>query len=749
MTQSGKRHSVDPLQVLWSVFRQAGGLCMLMNILKPGSVASINEMPKNPCLEDLSNNLSKANMYHFLKICREDLKIPPSALFSISEAYMDDTNCFMKVLQTVEVVLDIMEGKQLLPKNSARLSMERSKESLFPKELIGDLELRARVITELIETERKYVSDLEILQKYRENAERLITEEENIKIFSNLNELLDFQRRFLISLESMLQVPLKDQTFGQIFVYMKSGFSVYETYCATHKVASETVLEIKEKLKPISHILDPVIQIPSYLIKPIQRVCKYPLLLRELLKGTPESHDDHKWIEEAVEVSKEIAEKVNENHRQQENIAIVADIEKRVEDWKGHEIGQFGELLLEDKLLIVVNGNQKDLLIIVILKQTQPSLIRRKSKNLQLKGHIYLKAIDSIVNCSKDGTFALKVYWQDESELASFQLIFRMEEQMNMWHSTLIRLLNKRHSSTSTMPHNSFRFSTTTTSRDFTSRPLSQSKSVDGLSKVSENATPPNIPLPENPSISRSQSSPDNEWKKITPQALRKKRESNNHEDSGHSFTRSHSRNQSIEFHRKYMKDKQPQVDTNSFADEFDQLLLETQLPSPAFSPVEQVARKVKIYFETEMHLMYLSFPMSFQDLLARVVSKIGKDDVKIQFADDEGDRIMMTCDDDVESALSLSPNGTLNLYAIILLSGLMPPSFWTKLALIWVAKKAVVYGIARAYGFPRIYRKVLRLNRRFIKDPETRDKIQYIAKTMILFPNIIKQKYLKLRNKR
>ncbi len=47
---------------------------------------------------------------------------------------------------------------------------------------------------------------------------------------------------------------------------------------------------------------------------------------------------DYKWLKEAVDVSKLVAEQVNESNRQQENVAIVADIEKRVEDWRVQQV---------------------------------------------------------------------------------------------------------------------------------------------------------------------------------------------------------------------------------------------------------------------------------------------------------------------------------------------------------------------------------------------------------------------------
>jgi len=45
------------------------------------------------------------------------------------------------------------------------------------------------------------------------------------------------------------------------------------------------------------------LHLEDFLIAPVQRLCKYPLLLRELKKFTPESHSDFKPVQEAMAVS--------------------------------------------------------------------------------------------------------------------------------------------------------------------------------------------------------------------------------------------------------------------------------------------------------------------------------------------------------------------------------------------------------------------------------------------------------------
>lgn len=56
----------------------------------------------------------------------------------------------------------------------------------------------------------------------------------------------------------------------------------------------------------------------SLMIKPIQRVTKYPLLLCELRKSTPPSHPDFRALEDACAAVKDINVNINEFKRRKE-----------------------------------------------------------------------------------------------------------------------------------------------------------------------------------------------------------------------------------------------------------------------------------------------------------------------------------------------------------------------------------------------------------------------------------------------
>ena len=78
---------------------------------------------------------------------------------------------------------------------------------------------RSRVIQELVLTERSYISSLETLQQYMKECitTKALTRDAVRAMFSNLSELLDFQRRFLISMEGTLVLPINEQRIGLLF----------------------------------------------------------------------------------------------------------------------------------------------------------------------------------------------------------------------------------------------------------------------------------------------------------------------------------------------------------------------------------------------------------------------------------------------------------------------------------------------------------------------------------------------------
>ena len=83
-------------------------------------------------------------------------------------------------------------------------------------------------------------------------------------------------------------------------------------------------------------LLQNMIELPleGFLLTPVQKICKYPLQLRELLKYTPRSHSDHMDISAALETMHRIAVMINERKRKMESLEKLAEWQLTIDDWQ-------------------------------------------------------------------------------------------------------------------------------------------------------------------------------------------------------------------------------------------------------------------------------------------------------------------------------------------------------------------------------------------------------------------------------
>ena len=167
------------------------------------------------------------------------------------------------------------------------------------------------------------------------DVNQIISKDKIIKMFSNLPELLDFQRRFLLSMEATLSLAPDEQRIGLLFIQQEPSFSVYDSFCGNYKQATNIAIQEHAKLQKLSNLIEPTYELPSYLIKPVQRVCKYPLLINELIKNT----DSKKYpfmdeLEAGLDAIKRVTQNVNEQKRLEENREIKNDLVDQIEDLK-------------------------------------------------------------------------------------------------------------------------------------------------------------------------------------------------------------------------------------------------------------------------------------------------------------------------------------------------------------------------------------------------------------------------------
>lgn len=196
-------------------------------------------------------------------------------------------------------------------------------------------------------------------------------------------------------------------------------------------------------------MFEPKYEFSSYLIKPTQRICKYPLLLRELIKYSEnEAYPHIDELKEALKSVANVTEIVNEMNRKEENKEVRQALIDGVDDWKGLNVQDFGDLQLADKFIMTAeNGTEKDYQLYLfdrVLLCSKPTKKPRKDiTTYVLKGNIYITSITGVLDCSQPESlqFLLKVFWKDGADLESFLLKGRNDEQIRLWKDKLDKMI--------------------------------------------------------------------------------------------------------------------------------------------------------------------------------------------------------------------------------------------------------------------------------------------------------------------
>lgn len=142
---------------------------------------------------------------------------------------------------------------------------------------------------ELVTTERTYVQHLDVLTEFKRFLEKrqIIPGDALHAIFFNLAALFDQQQRFLVRVEQMNARPEEEQDWGDLFInFGDPCIELYKKYIANQTNASNTAERLFPKLQQAgasstSHdLVESVTHFTAFLLKPFQRLSKYPLLLK-------------------------------------------------------------------------------------------------------------------------------------------------------------------------------------------------------------------------------------------------------------------------------------------------------------------------------------------------------------------------------------------------------------------------------------------------------------------------------------
>ncbi|TKA69952.1 hypothetical protein B0A49_06336 [Cryomyces minteri] len=243
------------------------------------------------------------------------------------------------------------------------------------------LKKRKFLIKEIVDTEFSYHHDMKIIEDMYKGTSTMISEEDRRTLFGNSDQIVEFSLHLLDVLRQAAssvytmprsirwrlkrgsmstshsgnteQSPLngpdipeeeddRQTTIGQAFGHNIARMEkVYSSYLRNNNAAAARLQKIQsqrhvaqwlhecqEAAKDITSAWD----LGSLIVKPVQRLLKYPLLLKELLEVTPKNHPDYAALDIAAREIVGVAQRIDEAKKRAELVDQVVNRKRKESD---------------------------------------------------------------------------------------------------------------------------------------------------------------------------------------------------------------------------------------------------------------------------------------------------------------------------------------------------------------------------------------------------------------------------------
>ncbi|NWR07665.1 PKHG1 protein, partial [Paradoxornis webbianus] len=253
------------------------------------------------------------------------------------------------------------------PKGAGKnCAMSLVTEPTSPKLLYVD-----RVVQEILETERMYVQDLKSIVKdyldcITDQTKLSLGTEERSALFGNIRDIYHFNSELLQDLENCENDPV---AIADCFVSKSEDFHIYTQYCTNYPRSVAVLTEcmrnkalakfFRERQEALQHSLP----LGSYLLKPVQRILKYHLLLHEIENHLDKDTEGYDVVLDAIDTMQRVAWHINDMKRKHEHAIRLQEIQSLLTNWKGPDLTSYGELVLEGTFRIQRAKNERTLFL--------------------------------------------------------------------------------------------------------------------------------------------------------------------------------------------------------------------------------------------------------------------------------------------------------------------------------------------------------------------------------------------------
>ncbi|XP_044894705.1 rho guanine nucleotide exchange factor 17 isoform X3 [Felis catus] len=212
--------------------------------------------------------------------------------------------------------------------------------------------------------------------------------------------LLDTEQSYVESLRTLMQFS-KDVLVN-----------IYSAYIDNFLNAKDAVRVAKEARPAFLKFLEQSMRenkekqaLSDLMIKPVQRIPRYELLVKDLLKHTPEDHPDHPLLLDAQRNIKQVAERINKGVRSAEeaerHARVLQEIEAHIEGMEDLQ-GPLRRFLRQEMVIEVkAVGGKKDRSLFLFTDLIVCTTLKRKSGSLRRSSMSLYTAASVIDTASK------------------------------------------------------------------------------------------------------------------------------------------------------------------------------------------------------------------------------------------------------------------------------------------------------------------------------------------------------------
>ncbi|XP_071373661.1 FERM, ARHGEF and pleckstrin domain-containing protein 2 isoform X1 [Centroberyx affinis] len=203
------------------------------------------------------------------------------------------------------------------------------------------------IAKEILTTERTYLKDLEVITVWFRSAvikENAMPEGLMTLLFSNIDPIYEFHRGFLKEIDQRLalwegrsnaHVKGDYQRIGDVMLRNMTALKEFTSYLQKHDEVLTELEKATKRLKKLETVykefeLQKVCYLPlnTFLLKPIQRLMHYKLILERLCKHYSPAHRDHDDCKEALKEVAEIATQLQSSLIRLENFQKLTELQR-------------------------------------------------------------------------------------------------------------------------------------------------------------------------------------------------------------------------------------------------------------------------------------------------------------------------------------------------------------------------------------------------------------------------------------